>query len=89
MGGKQSCGQTVGVGFRILGATDPPLLTAELVIGIVGLPGGQDYAGRIADRTGHEPSQGIVAVLVGYTRIIFVLLITYRVELPVAGVGVG
>ena len=70
VGSQQAGCLTVSVGFRIIGASQLPVLSGQLVVGIIGLPGGQHSSGAVPDRTGHEPSQGVVAVLIGQTLIL-------------------
>lgn len=65
VGSQQTGGFAVGVRFGIVGCSNSPLLTGELVVGIVSLSGGQDHSGGIADSAGHKPPQGIVGVFVG------------------------
>ena len=78
VGSQQACGFTVSVGFRIIGASQLPVLCGQLVIGIVGLPGSDDIAGRVFDGAGHQTALGIVAVLIGQAC----LAVLYGIELP-------
>ena len=73
------------IGFGIIGAAQLPVLGRQLVVGIISLPGSDHIAGSVLNRTGHEPAQRIVAVLVGQAG----LAVLYRIELPVNGMAMG
>ena len=85
MGGQQAGGQAVGIALGIVGAAHLPGLGGQLVVGIVGLPGGEDIARAVFHRACHQAALRIVAILIGKPR----LTILHGVQLPVAGIAVG
>ena len=85
MGGQQAGGQAVGIDLGIVGAAYLPGLGGQLVVGIVGLPGGEDIARAVFHRACHQATLRIVAILIGKPR----LTILHGVQLPVAGIAVG
>ena len=84
VGSQQTGGLTVSVGFRIIGATQLPVLCRQLIVGVIGLTGGYDIARGVLNSTGHQTSLGIIAVLVGQAG----LAVLYRIELSITGVGI-
>ena len=85
MGCQQSGSQTVGIDLGIAIAAHLPGLGCHLVIGIVGLAGGEDIAIGILHRACHQAAQRIVRILVGKAR----FAVLHRIQLPVAGIAVG
>ena len=65
VGSQQAGCFTISVRFGIIGASQLPVLSGQLVIGIIGLMGGNDIARGVLNSTGHQPAQRIIGVFVG------------------------